>query len=192
MRVIAGIYKGRKLKAVSGKATRPTTDKVKEAVFQVIGPFFNNGRVLDLFAGSGALGIEALSRGMDSGVFIDQQSKAIHTIYENLKTLGINEQAQVYRNDAFRALHVLKKRELQFDLIILDPPYRKVNFEKLLFEIRNLGLLRKNGFIVCEHDISIILPDKVDNCRILKKSNYGDTICVTIYQDIDIERIDFS
>jgi 16S rRNA (guanine966-N2)-methyltransferase len=192
MRVIAGIYKGRKLKAVSGKATRPTTDKVKEAVFQVIGPFFNSGKVLDLFAGSGALGIEALSRGMDSGIFIDQHSKAIHTIYDNLKTLGIKEQAQVYRNDAFRALQVLEKRDLQFDLIILDPPYRKVNFRKLLFEIQNLGLLRKNGFIVCEHDISVLLPDKVDNYSILKKSNYGDTICVTIYQDRDIERIDYS
>ncbi|MFA1818680.1 16S rRNA (guanine(966)-N(2))-methyltransferase RsmD [Virgibacillus oceani] len=183
MRVVAGIHKGRKLKAVSGKATRPTTDKVKEAVFQVIGPFFNSGRVLDLFAGSGALGIEALSRGMDSAVFIDKQSKAVNTIYDNLKTLNITESSEVYRNEAFRALHTLAKRELQFDLILLDPPYRMVDFENLLYEIKNLGLLRENGLIFCEHDISEKLPPQLDNYSILKQSNYGDTISVTIYQE---------
>jgi 16S rRNA (guanine966-N2)-methyltransferase len=183
MRVIAGLHKGRKLKAVSGKTTRPTTDKVKEAVFQVIGPFFTGGNVLDLFAGSGALGIEALSRGMDFSVFIDQQSKAIHTIYNNLKSLGITDQAEVYRNDAFRALLALSKRELQFDLILLDPPYKRQDFEKLLYEIKKLEMLKKNGFILCEHDISEKLPESIDNCSILKQSNYGDAIGVTIYQE---------
>jgi 16S rRNA (guanine966-N2)-methyltransferase len=182
MRVIAGIHKGRKLKAVSGKSTRPTADKVKEAVFQVIGPFFNGGKVLDLFAGSGSLGIEALSRGMDFAVFIDQQAKAIHTIYDNLKSLSIADQAEVYRNDAFRALQALSKRKIEFDLILLDPPYKKVALEKLLYEIKKHELLGENGVVVCEHDISLDLPQQIGNCRILKHSNYGDATSVTIYQ----------
>src|SRR5699024_868911 len=132
MRVVAGLHKGRKLKAVSGSTTRPKADKVKEAVFQVMGPFFSGGKVLDLFAGSGALGIEALSRGMESAFFIDKQSKAIHTIHDNLKSLSIADQAEVYRNDAFRALQLLSKRQLQFDLILLDPPYGHVDLIKLL------------------------------------------------------------
>src|SRR5690625_2707594 len=89
MRVIAGSLKGRKFKAVPGKQTRPTADKVKESIFQIIGPFFDGGTCLDLFAGSGSLGIEAMSRGMEQVVFIDKQPKAIHIINENRKTMRI-------------------------------------------------------------------------------------------------------
>src|SRR5699024_12217961 len=115
MRVIAGELKGRRLEAVPGKQTRPTSDKVKEATFQMMGPFFNGGRCLDLFAGSGSLGIEAISRGMDYAVFIDKQSKAIHTIYKNIKTMKIEEQTEVARMDAFRALKVTQKNKAKFD-----------------------------------------------------------------------------
>lgn len=183
MRVVAGLHKGRKLKAVSGSTTRPTADKVKEAVFQVMGPFFSGGKVLDLFAGSGALGIEALSRGMESAFFIDKQLKAIHTIHDNLKSLSIADQAEVYRNDAFRALQLLSKRQLQFDLILLDPPYGHVDLIKLLNEISRHLLLKENGFIFCEHDYSVKLPQSINSYQILKQSNYGDTIGVTIYQE---------
>lgn len=88
MRVIAGDYKGRPLKSVPTHKTRPTTDKVKEAVFHGIGPFFDGGRALDLFAGSGGLGIEAISRGVDSCVFVDQQHQAVKTVYENIELLS--------------------------------------------------------------------------------------------------------
>jgi 16S rRNA (guanine966-N2)-methyltransferase len=182
MRIVAGVHKGRRLKAVPGNATRPTGDKVKEAVFQVIGPFFDGGHVLDLFAGSGALGMEALSRGMNFAVFIDKHPKAIHTIHDNLKLLRLTQQAEVYRNDAFRALQLLSGREYKFDLILLDPPYGKVDMIKLLGEISSSALLRENGFIFCEHDVSLELPRHVNNYTILKQSKYGDTIGVTIYQ----------
>lgn len=182
MRVIAGIHKGRQLKAVSGKATRPTADKVKEAVFQMIGPYFNGGRALDLFAGSGALAIEALSRGMHYAVLIDQQEKAIHTIYDNLKTLSLTDQTEVYRNDAFRALQALSKRAFTFDLILLDPPYKRVDYEKLLYEISKHQLLTENGFIVCEHESTEKLPEKLDNFCIYKHSKYGGVTRVTIYE----------
>src|SRR5690625_6876170 len=93
MRVIAGSHKGRKLKSVPGKQTRPTSDKVKETVFHTIGPFFTGGKCLDLFAGSGSLGIEALSRGMEQAIFIDQYPKAVQTIKRNLQLLNIDRKS---------------------------------------------------------------------------------------------------
>src|SRR5699024_11846585 len=97
MRVIAGTHRGRLLKAVPGDTTRPTTDKIKEAVFHMLGPFFQGGTCIDLFAGRGALGIEALSRGIDHAIFIDKSPKAIHTINRNLKVLQLVVQLEIYR-----------------------------------------------------------------------------------------------
>ena len=147
MRVIAGELKGRRLEAVPGKQTRPTSDKVKEAIFQMMGPFFYGGKCLDLFAGSGSLGIEAISRGMDFAVFIDKQPKAIHTIYKNIKTLKIDERTEVARMDAFRALKVTQKNKVKFDLIIIDPPYDKFNYTEILNEIMKRELLSDGGMV---------------------------------------------
>lgn len=122
MRVVSGSAKGRPLKAVPGTGTRPTTDKVKEALFSMIGPYFDGGVALDLFAGSGGLGIEALSRGMDKAVFIDMESKSIDVIKENLRKTGLEGQAEVFRNDAGRALKALAKRGALFDAVFLDRP----------------------------------------------------------------------
>lgn len=182
MRVVAGVHKGRQLKAVSGQTTRPTTDKVKEAVFQVLGPFFEQGICLDLFAGSGSLGIEALSRGMEKGIFVDKHPKAIHTIHDNLKTLKLDDKVEVFRAEAFRAMNAAAKRRLQFDLILLDPPYGKISYEKLLNEVDNLQLLRENGMIYCEHDISEELPGNDRRFSIIKHDHYGGTIGITIYK----------
>src|SRR5690625_5258619 len=110
MRVIAGQFKGRRLKTVPGKNTRPTSDKIKEAVFHMMGPFFQGGQCLDLFAGSGSLGIEAYSRGMDSVTFIDHSNQAIKCIRTNVKELQMEDNSQIYRNDAFRAIHTLGKK----------------------------------------------------------------------------------
>ncbi|MGP4106872.1 16S rRNA (guanine(966)-N(2))-methyltransferase RsmD [Virgibacillus sp. L01] len=182
MRVVAGIHKGRQLKAVPGKTTRPTTDKVKEAVFQILGPLFKDGMFLDLFAGSGSLGIEALSRGMKSGVFVDKHPKAIHTIYENVRTLKLDDRVEVFRTEAFRAINAASKRELQFDLILLDPPYKKVNYGKILDEIAKLHLLKENGMIYCEHDTAEELPGDNDHFSVIKQDHYGGTIGITIYK----------
>jgi len=107
MRVISGERKGTRLKAVPGSATRPTTDKVKESLFNIIGPYFAGGDALDLYAGSGGLGIEALSRGCDHAVFVDKQTKAIQTIQENLRVTRYEANATVYRQDARQALDEL-------------------------------------------------------------------------------------
>lgn len=183
MRVIAGIHKGRQLKAVPGKNTRPTSDKVKEAVFQIIGPFFTGGQALDLFAGSGSLGIEALSRGIDHCIFVDKHPKAIQTINDNISMLKLTEQVEVFRADAYRALGAAGKRGLDFNLIFLDPPYNKISYVNLLEHIHTHQLLAEDGIIYCEHDVNDVLPETVGNFIVQKKANYGGTIGVTIYQN---------
>lgn len=183
MRVIAGQYKGRQLKAVPGKNTRPTTDKVKEATFQIMGPYFEGGKFLDLFAGSGALGIEALSRGMEWGILVDKSPKAIHIIHDNLKALNLEKETVVFRADAFRALHAASKRGLQFDLILLDPPYAKGDYEGLINEIVSLEILNKGAMIYCEHDHSTVLNPLHKSLSLIKQQKYGGTITITIFRN---------
>lgn len=151
MRVIAGECKGRTLKTVKGLQTRPTGDKMKEAIFHRLGPFFQGGACLDLFAGSGALGIEALSRGMDHAVFIDQSKEAVKIIHHNVKQLKLNDRCEIYRNDAFRAMKILQKKLKKFDLILLDPPYDKVDYKRLMEELGSSELMKENCHIYVEH-----------------------------------------
>ncbi|HLR80314.1 MAG TPA: 16S rRNA (guanine(966)-N(2))-methyltransferase RsmD [Bacillota bacterium] len=182
MRVIAGTHRGRLLKAVPGDTTRPTTDKIKEAVFHMLGPFFQGGTCIDLFAGSGALGIEALSRGIDHAIFIDKSPKAIHTIHRNLKALQLADRSEVFRTDAIRALHATAKRELTFDLILLDPPYRTIDYDTYLEEIVKLNLVNEDGLIYCEHDPETLLPSRMNHLVRMKYEKYGSTTSISIYQ----------
>ncbi|MGM9928976.1 MAG: 16S rRNA (guanine(966)-N(2))-methyltransferase RsmD [Bacillus sp. (in: firmicutes)] len=180
MRVVSGECKGRPLKAVPGVSTRPTTDKVKESIFNIIGPYFHGGTVLDLFAGSGSLGIEALSRGMEKAIFVDREYKAIATVRSNLEACNYTEQAEVYKNDAERALKALIKRGISFDLIVLDPPYKKQKLIDILTIISDNYLLEENGTIVCEHSDEVILPETVGQLKRWRQEAYG-MIAISIY-----------
>ena len=120
MRVVAGERKGMPLKAVDGTTTRPTTDKVKESIFSMIGPFFNGGIVVDLFAGSGGLGIEALSRGADRAIFVEKDSRAYGVLKENVKKCRYEDVSELYRNDATRAVKALLKRDIVIDFLFLE------------------------------------------------------------------------
>lgn len=122
MRVITGIAKGRKLKAVPGDTTRPITDRTKEALFSILGTWIVEARVLDLFGGSGAVGIEALSRGAAHATFVDNTSAAIRTIWDNLRTTGLVARAHVERRDAFKFLDVPPPPQSRYDLIYIAPP----------------------------------------------------------------------
>ncbi|MCM2674841.1 16S rRNA (guanine(966)-N(2))-methyltransferase RsmD [Alkalicoccobacillus plakortidis] len=176
MRVISGEKKGLPLKAVSGKGTRPTTDKVKESIFNMIGPYFNGGSGLDLYAGSGGLGIEGISRGLESVIFVDQDKKAIQTIHSNLEFCRFEEKAEVYRTDADRALKAIIKRELSFTCIFLDPPYAKQTLLQHLETIEQHQLLAENGVIVIEHASSVSLPDACGELNCTREEQYGDTV----------------
>lgn len=180
MRVVSGIRKGIALKAVPGSSTRPTTDKVKEAMFNMIGPYFDGGVILDLFAGSGGLGIEALSRGAEKAIFVDRDGKAIQTIQENVNTCDFADKTEIYRNEAERALKAVIKRGLSFDIIFLDPPYKKQQLLKLLEIINAENVLTDSGTIVCEHGSDIELPDTVGVLEKRKHEKYG-IISITIY-----------
>lgn len=174
MRVITGIYRGRIIKEVPGELTRPTTDKNKEKIFNILGQYFDGGRTLDLFAGSGALGIEALSRGMDYGIFVDFQGKAIQTIHENLKSLKIDKNhAIVVNNEAMQFMRTYQGEP--FDLIILDPPYAKNYNEAILEMIASRKLLSNDGVVLCENDKATILPDAFGNLKKQRESIEGIT-----------------
>lgn len=181
MRIISGSKKGLSLKAVPGSSTRPTTDKVKEAIFNIVGPYFSEGSALDLYAGTGGLGIEALSRGMNEAVFVDQNKKAVEVIKENVQRCQLQDCAEVYRNDAHRALKALIKRERSFDLIFLDPPYAKQKLEAELSIIADFHLLKQDGMIVCECGIDALIPDDISTLTCVKKEIYGDTK-ISIFQ----------
>lgn len=181
MRVIAGRAKGRPLKAVPGDATRPTTDKVKEALFSMIGPFFDGERVLDLFAGTGGLGIEALSRGAGSAVFVDASPRSIEVVRRNLEAAGMTGQAEVYRNDAARAVKALERKGASFDLIFLDPPYAMEDGDRLLAEIAERGLAAEGAVAVLEHASSRSYPERFERFERFKFAAYGEA-ALSIYR----------
>jgi len=182
MRVIAGIAKGRSLKSITGDNTRPTTDKVKEALFSILTPYLNEGLVLDLFAGTGGLGIEALSRGMSKAIFIDHNKNSIEAVVHNINHCNFADRAEVYRNDAQRALKVLKKREIRFDLIFIDPPYKQESYVKLIDYLGEHRMVNDKGVIVAEHDARLELPNSISSFFKIKHAVYG-TIGLTIYQN---------
>lgn len=189
MRVISGTAKGRHLKAVPGMGTRPTTDKVKEAIFSMIGPYFDGGMVLDLFAGTGGLGIEALSRGMDRAVFVDMDKKSIDVVRENLAACRLEQVAEVYRNEAERALKVLAKKEGEnrFELVFLDPPYRMKTADKLMEEMHSLGLLAPEAVVLVEHASDFRYPEVFGPFVCRRLALYGETaVAIYDYQQGDL------
>ncbi len=150
MRIVAGIYRSRLIKAVEGSATRPTLDKVKEALFAKLGPSIEGHSALDLFAGSGNIGLEAVSRGMTHVVFIDGAQAAIKTIHENIEALGCENQTQVYRMEALQALRYLSKKGHVFRFIYLDPPYLKVDLLAIFDGLIHYELIDEDSIMVIE------------------------------------------
>mgnify|MGYP001190137929 CR=1 FL=1 len=180
MRVIAGEHRGRRLAAVPGKGTRPTTDKVKESIFNMIGPYFDGGWALDLYAGTGSLGIEALSRGAERAVFVERDARAFAIVKQNVATCRLEENAELYKTDASRALLSLAKRNLRFDLVFLDPPYAQQKIADEIAMMQERDLLADDAWIVAEHDVEVKLPERIGRCRVHRAAAYGDT-AVTLY-----------
>lgn len=173
MRVIAGIYGKRQLKTPKTDLTRPTTDKNKESLFNMIGPYFDGGTVLDLFAGSGGLGIEALSRGCDYLYSVDRQYEAYRTIKENIANLQISN-AKVLKMDYRKALSFLHNENAVFDYVFLDPPYGKVPIDDIFSYLVENKMLSDQAIIVVEELKNAVFAP-IDHLRLIKKKEYGIT-----------------
>lgn len=181
MRVISGEYGGRPLKAVPGNKTRPTTDKIKEAVFHILGPYFDGGSALDLYSGSGSLGIEAVSRGMDEAVLVDVNYKAIKVINENVEMTKEPEKFIVLKKKDHQAIVELESQGKKFDLVLLDPPYATQEIISIIEMLNKRSLLRSNVVIMCETDKAVELPSHLANVKMVKQKIYGTTK-ITVYQ----------
>ena len=178
MRVITGKARGVNLKTPEGLTTRPTADRVKEALFSVINFDLPGADVLDLFGGTGQLGIEALSRGANRAVFIDENDKACLLIKENLRRSKLEQQGRVVRSDYLAYLH---SSQDCFDIIFLDPPYAEVFLENALKCITEIDILRSGGIIVCERSMDKELPWQYPGYSRSKDYKYGKTL-ITIYR----------
>lgn len=150
MRIIAGTYASRRLETLKGQATRPTLDKVKEAVFSALGGMFDGGTMLDLYAGSAAIGLEAVSRGMNQAVLVDQSHAAAEIIRKNIALLGCQKQTRLLAMNDRKALSLLAKEGVQFDLVYLDPPYEKQHNEEVMTYLVEHGMLKNGARVVIE------------------------------------------
>ena len=170
MRVITGIARGRRLKEPNGMETRPTTDRVKEGIFSSIQFEVEGRKVLDLFGGTGQMGIEALSRGAAHCTFVDLQKQAVAVIRENVNSTGFADQSTIIQGDA---LAFLSRCREKFDLIFLDPPYGSGLLEKAMETITAIDIVSENGIIVCENGSNSGWPVVTEPYRMQKEYRYG-------------------
>ncbi len=171
MRIRAGKYKGRELR-YPRSGLRPTKDITRQAIFNTVGRAVRGARVLDLYAGGGALGIEALSRGASAAVFVEQNPGVIRFLRENLRTLDAGEETRVMRGDVLRALRRLAGED--FGLVLADPPYRSELVQPTFDRLAELGLVEPGGHVVLEHH-QFERPDCRDGWKVVKHGKYGDS-----------------
>lgn len=176
MRIISGKHRGRKLLEFEGMNVRPTTDRVKEAIFNLIQNSVTDAEVLDMFCGSGALSLEALSRGAAFAVCIDKDKRSVDIITKNVQTLNYTDKCDILNTDC---MVYIKQCSRKFDIVFLDPPYNKGFIEPTLNDLVKYDILDKGGIIVLESDDTDFCGD-VDGLSILKHRKYGRTH-VTVY-----------
>lgn len=185
MRVIAGKFRSRQLKSLKGPALRPTSDRLRETLFNVLGPSVEGSRFLDVFAGTGAIGIEALSRGATEVVFLENHAPAAKLIRENLIALGIRAGSRVIAGDALRSLARLAEQcnaaGPAFDLVFLDPPYAATReYEQVLEFLGASRLLAPSAIVVAEHSRKLELPEAAGTLRRYRILRQGDA-CLSFY-----------
>ena len=178
MRVISGKARGKILKTPDGVLTRPTSDRVKEAMFSIIQFDLPGAKVLDLFAGTGQLGIEAISRDASKAVFVDEREEACKLVRENLKRTGFESCSAVVRSDY---MSFLKNTKEKFDIIFLDPPYAEVFLENSIKMITEIDILQTNGIIVTERPLDKELPWNFPGFTRSKDYKYGNTL-ITLFR----------
>lgn len=181
MRVIGGEFKGKKLKSVKKAKIRPTSVRVKTSIFDILKDEIKGKKILDLYAGTGALGIEALSRGADFVTFVDSSHKSIEIIKKNLEELKFKDKTKTFKLDSLKFIRreSLEKEECvcikRYDIIFCDPPYQKETASKVLDLISKTDILKENGIFILEHHKKEILQEK-KNLVLLKERRFGDTV----------------
>jgi len=176
MRVIAGSLKGKRLASPSGLSTRPTADRTKESIFNILAGQLEKKRVLDLFAGTGALGIEALSRGASFAVFVDNHKMALQAIRKNIQTLNLTSCARIVKCDIVGNLHFLKAEPEPFDFVFMDPPYGIDALLPVLSVIATLNVLSCNARIVVEHSARETLESLPESLILADQRRFGKTL----------------
>ena len=176
MRVIAGTYKGRRLKTLEGFSVRPTSDRLRETLFNILAPRIEGTRFADICAGSGAIGIEALSRGAGEVIFIESSLKSARIISENLRNCGIRENYRVINRDALRTLKHFASEKAQFDIIYFDPPYGSDLYSPVMWSIAKNDLLAEDGVVIVEHRRQTPLAPNYDRLRPYRQVTQGESI----------------
>ncbi|MGB9779249.1 16S rRNA (guanine(966)-N(2))-methyltransferase RsmD [Caldanaerobacter sp.] len=184
MRVISGSLKGRKINSLVGEEVRPTSDRVKEALFNILMGRIESSVFLDLFAGTGNVGIEALSRGAEFCYFVDKNLSSIRCIIENINKLNLKPFCRILHMDAFVALDMFHKKGIKFDIIFLDPPYHQNLSEKALKRIASLEVLKEGGVVVAEIHKREELKERYGNLKKVKENRYGETILVFYEEEL--------
>jgi 16S rRNA (guanine(966)-N(2))-methyltransferase RsmD len=181
LRVISGKARGLKLDTHKNLDVRPTTDRVKESLFNIINPYIRESNILDLFAGTGSLGIECLSRGAKNCVFVDKSKDSIGIVKSNVKKARVENESTILNLDFKTAIDRLNVQNKKFDIIFMDPPYYKNMFIDALSNIDNSDLLSEDGIIVVEHDTKDKFIDKIGRLEKSKEKKYGNTT-LTFYK----------
>ncbi len=181
MRVISGKARGLKLNTPKNDDVRPTTDRVKESLFNMINSYIMDSEILDLFAGTGSLGIECLSRGANQCIFVDNSKESINIVKSNIKKARVENESIVLNLDFKSAINSLSSKNKQFDVIFMDPPYYKNMFSDALSAVDNNNLLKEDGIIVVEHDTVDKFPDNMGRLYKSREKKYGNTT-LTFYK----------
>lgn len=176
MRIISGIAKGRKLISPVGKTTRPTLDRVKESMFDILNDKVLNASVLDAFSGTGSLGLEAVSRGAKECVLIDGSKETFSFLFQNVKNLKFDDKCKCYNMDSFETVKKLGENNNKYDIIFIDPPYSKNMIPKVVETVDSFNMLLKDGIIVTKIDYRENLYEGTDNIRLIDHRKYGKTI----------------
>ena len=180
MRIISGEFGGRRLKAVPGQNTRPTTDKIKESLFNILGGYFDGGVMLDMYSGSGAVAIEAVSRGMDRAFLFENNRLAQKTIEQNIEITKSPEQFHLKRQNVKQGLKTIASDPAfePFEVVFMDPPYRLQEIVKDIEQLQELNLVSPDCVIVCEVDKEVQLPEQILDFEQYKRVEYGITALV--------------
>lgn len=176
MRIITGSAKGVRLKTPQGMETRPTSDRVKESLFNILSNRVLDAMVLDLFAGTGNLGLEALSRGAAQAIFVDRSFNSINLIKDNASLTKLADRAECYKSDVFSALSKICQAKQQFDLIFCDPPYNQGFVDKILQVVDNAEILAEDGILMIEHSKHEKVLFSLQKIEMIRTEKYGGTL----------------